>query len=60
LSRISSSSDEVIGYNGTTSTDEEEIIDVSVGVVSCCVRGKLPYQYYRNGYGYFMKIICHR
>jgi hypothetical protein len=26
--------------SGTTSTDEEETIDVSVGVVSCCVRGK--------------------
>ena len=88
LSRISVSSDEVIGYkspvfqdnslalgqvwepsispspemlfpdmSGTTSTDEEETIDVSVGVVSCCDRGKLPYQYYRNGYGYFMKNI---
>jgi hypothetical protein len=43
--------------SGTTSTDEEEAIDVSVGVVSYCDRGKLPYQYYRNGYGYFMKNI---
>ena len=43
--------------SGTTSTDEEETIDVSVGVVSCCVRGKLPYQYCRNGHGYFMKNI---
>ena len=43
--------------SGTTSTDEEETIDVPVGVVSWCVRGKLPYQYYRNGYGYFMKNI---
>jgi hypothetical protein len=41
--------------SGTTSTDEEETIDVSVGVVSYCARGNLPYQYYRNGYGYFMK-----
>jgi hypothetical protein len=43
--------------SGTTSTDEEEAIDVSVGVVSSCDRGKLPCQYYRNGYGYFMKNI---
>jgi hypothetical protein len=43
--------------SGTTSTDEEETIDVSVGVVSSSARGKLPYQYYRNGYGYFMKNI---
>jgi len=42
---------------GTTSTDEGETIDVSVGVVSYCARGKLPYQYCRNGYGYFMKNI---
>jgi len=43
--------------SGTTSTDEEETIDVSVGVVSCCARGKLPYQYRRNGHGYYMKNI---
>jgi hypothetical protein len=43
--------------SGTTSPDEEETIDVSVGVASCCARGKLPYQYCRNGYGYFMKNI---
>ena len=43
--------------SGTTSTDEGETIEVSVGVVSCCDRGKVPYQYCRNGYGYFMKNI---
>ncbi len=37
--------------SGSTSTDEEETIEVSVGVVSSCDRGKLPYQYNRNGYG---------
>jgi hypothetical protein len=31
--------------SGTTSTDEEGTIDVSVDVVSCCTRGKIPYQY---------------
>ncbi len=43
--------------SGTTSTGEGETIEVSVGVVSCCVRGKVPYQYCRNGRGYFMKNI---
>ena len=43
--------------SGDTSTDEGETIEVSVDVVSCCVRGKVSYQYCRNGRGYFMKNI---
>ena len=30
--------------SGSTSTDEGETIEVSVGVVSCCVRGKVSYR----------------
>jgi hypothetical protein len=45
--------------SGTTSTDEEETIEVSVGVVSCCVRGKVPYQYYRNSSGFCADLHTH-
>jgi len=43
--------------SGSTTTDEGETIEVSVGVVSYCDRGKVSYQYSRNGRGYFMKNI---
>ena len=43
--------------SGSTTTDEGETIEVPVGVVSRCDRGKVSYQYYRNGRGYFMKNI---
>jgi hypothetical protein len=39
----------------STSTDEGATTEVPVVAVSCCVRGKVPYQYLKKGRGYCMK-----